>query len=163
MDINQVANKNTAEAFGKQFLIFKVADENYGLKLTQAKEIIKPTKVTNVPNSEEYILGVINLRGQVIPVVNLENKLGFLEHDGEKNYLPVDQEKKIIVVNIQNMLIGLLVDSVEEVIKLTQDQIDDVFESRQGIQEDFLSGVAIVEDSLIMVLDLESSLFETIE
>src|SRR6056297_2530131 len=100
----QKETKNEKVAEKEQYLTFKVGNEIYGLKLKQAKEIIKPPKVTNVPNTKEYILGVINLRGQVIPVINLKNKLGLKEDDIKDTSKA--QNKKIVVINIKDMLIG---------------------------------------------------------
>ncbi|HKL12610.1 MAG TPA: chemotaxis protein CheW [Halanaerobiales bacterium] len=141
----------------EQYLTFNVGSEIYGLKLEQAKEIIKPPKVTNVPNTEEYILGVINLRGQVIPVINLKNKLGLkAEFAAEDNE---EKTKKIVVINIKDMLIGLYVDGVNEVINLPVDEIEGVSDNRQGIREEFIQGVSSFEDALIIVLDIDNLLF----
>ncbi len=139
----------------EQYLTFNVGNEIYGLKLKQAKEIIKPPKITNVPNTEEYILGVINLRGQVIPVINLKNKLGLNE-----NFTAEEKSKKIVVINIENMLIGLYVDGVNEVIKLSVDEIEGVSDNRSGIREEFIQGVSSFGDSLIIVLDINNLLFD---
>src|SRR6056297_378666 len=139
----------------EQYLTFNVGNEIYGLKLKQAKEIIKPPKITNVPNTEEYILGVINLRGQVIPVINLKNKLGLKE-----NFTAENKTKKIVVINIENMLIGLYVDGVNEVIKLSVDEIEGVSDNRSGIREEFIQGVSSFGDSLIIVLDIDNLLFD---
>ncbi|MDZ7672927.1 MAG: chemotaxis protein CheW [Halanaerobiales bacterium] len=151
--------KNTAET--KQFLTFKVGKEIYGLRLNQAKEIIKPPKITSVPNSEEYILGVINLRGQVVPVINLKNKLGLKEQSN----LDINQEKakKIVVINIKGMLIGVYVDGVNEVINISVEDIEDVTENKTGIREEFIKGVSTYGDYLIIVLDLDNLLFENKE
>ncbi len=139
----------------RQYLTFEIGRENYGLELTKAKEIIKPPKITNVPNSEKYILGVINLRGQVIPVIDMNNKLGL--NDMEKSNM---ENKRIIVINIQNMLIGLYVDNVKEVIKLTDDEIEDVSESKKGIRQEYITGVSIIGESLIIIINLDNLLFD---
>ena len=157
---NNTATAVKAEntAIEEQYLTFKVGSEIYGLRLHQAKEIIKPPKVTNVPNTEEYILGVINLRGQVIPVINLKNKLGLKE----EFQIDTDAEssKKIVVINIKDMLIGLFVDGVNEVINLSTDEIEGVSDNRSGIREEFIQGVSSFEDSLIIVLDIDNLLFD---
>jgi len=139
----------------KQYLTFKIANENYGLELTQAKEIIKPPKVTNVPNTEESIQGVINLRGQVIPVIDMITKLGLneKEKEGYKN------EKRIVVINIKEILIGLYVDNVKEVVKLSDNEIEDVQETKKGIRQEYIKGVFTTSDSLIIIIDLDNLLF----
>lgn len=142
----------------EQYLTFKVGSEIYGLKLKQAKEIIKPPKVTNVPNTEEYILGVINLRGQVIPVIDLKNKLG-LKDDDIKD-LSNTQNKKIVVINIKDMLIGLFVDGVNEVMNLAVEDIEGVADNKTGIRDEYIKGVSTFSDSLIIVLDINNLLFD---
>ena len=139
----------------KQYLTFKIANENYGLELTQAKEIIKPPKVTNVPNTEESIQGVINLRGQVIPVIDMITKLGLneKEKEGYKN------EKRIVVINIKEILIGLYVDNVKEVVKLSDNEIEDVQETKKGIRQEYIKGVSTTRESLIIIIDLDNLLF----
>jgi purine-binding chemotaxis protein CheW len=152
-------NESTVEK--KQYLTFKVGKEIYGLRLNQAKEIIKPPKITSVPNTEDYILGVINLRGQVVPVINLKNKLGLTE---EKTVdINQDKSKKIVVININGMLIGVYVDGVNEVINISVEDIEGVTENRTGIREEFIKGVSTYGDYLIIVLDLDNLLFENKE
>jgi purine-binding chemotaxis protein CheW len=141
---------------GRQYLTFKIANENYGLELTQAKEIIKPPRVTNVPNTEESIQGVINLRGQVIPVIDMEKKLGL---NGDKTESKGD--KRIIVINIKNMLIRLYVDNVREVVKLGDDEIEDVSETKKGIKQEYIKGVSTTRDVLIIILNLDNLLFSS--
>src|SRR6056297_2349604 len=104
---NKNVENNETAVEKKQYLTFKVGKEIYGLRLNQAKEIIKPPKITTVPNTEDYILGVINLRGQVVPVINLKNKLGLTED----TTVDINQakSKKIVVININGMLIGVYV------------------------------------------------------
>ena len=150
--------KKESVATKEQYLTFKVGSEIYGLKLKQAKEIIKPPKVTNVPNTEEYILGVINLRGQVIPVINLKNKLGLKEDDIKD--LSNAQNKKIVVINIKDMLIGLYVDGVNEVMNLAVEDIEGVADNKTGIRDEYIKGVSTFSDSLIIVLDINNLLFD---
>ena len=145
----------------KQYLTFKVGKEIYGLRLNQAKEIIKPPKITSVPNTEDYILGVINLRGQVVPVINLKNKLGLTEDSTVD--INQDKSKKIVVININGMLIGVYVDGVNEVINISVEDIEGVTENRTGIREEFIKGVSTYGDYLIIVLDLDNLLFENKE
>lgn len=145
----------------KQYLTFKVGKEIYGLRLNQAKEIIKPPKITSVPNTENYILGVINLRGQVVPVINLKNKLGLT--DDITVDIDQDKSKKIVVININGMLIGVYVDGVNEVINISVEDIEGVSENRNGIREEFIKGVSTYGDYLIIVLDIDNLLFENKE
>ncbi len=158
MTNTQKEAQNESVAAKEQYLTFKVGSEIYGLKLKQAKEIIKPPKVTNVPNTEEYILGVINLRGQVIPVINLKNKLGLKEDDIKD--LANAKNNKIVVINIKDMLIGLYVDGVNEVMNLAIEDIEGVADNRTGIRDEYIKGVSTISDSLIIVLDINNLLFD---
>src|SRR6056297_1115397 len=115
----------------KQYLTFDIEEETYGLFLKDSKEIIKTPKITNVPNTKDYVMGEINLRGQVAPVVNLKKKLN-LAQSKDENW----ENKKIIVTNIRDILIGVLVDSVKEVVTLDVDNIDEMTDSRRGLKED---------------------------
>ncbi len=158
---NKNVENNESAVEKKQYLTFKVGKEIYGLRLNQAKEIIKPPKITSVPNTEDYILGVINLRGQVVPVINLKNKLGLTEDTTID--INQDKSKKIVVININGMLIGVYVDGVNEVINISVEDIEGVTENRTGIREEFIKGVSTYGDYLIIVLDLDNLLFENKE
>jgi len=158
---NKNVENNETAVEKKQYLTFKVGKEIYGLRLNQAKEIIKPPKITTVPNTEDYILGVINLRGQVVPVINLKNKLGLTEDTTVD--INQDKSKKIVVININGMLIGVYVDGVNEVINISVEDIEGVTENRTGIREEFIKGVSTYGDYLIIVLDLDNLLFENKE
>ena len=149
MDINEKKDVNE-----KQYLTFNIEEETYGLFLKDSKEIIKTPKITNVPNTADYIMGVINLRGQVVPVVNLKKKLNLAEEDEESI-----EEKKIIVTNIKDIIIGVLVDSVREVVTLNVDNIEEMTDSRRGLKEDFIEGVANYDQHLLVIINVEKVLF----
>ena len=149
IDINEKKDVNE-----KQYLTFGIEEETYGLFLKDSKEIIKTPKITNVPNTEDYIMGVINLRGQVVPVVNLKKKLNLAKNEDESL-----EEKKIIVTNIKDIIIGVLVDSVREVVTLNVDNIEEMTDSRRGLKEDFIEGVVNYEGSLLVIINIEKILF----
>jgi len=149
IDINEKRDVNE-----KQYLTFDIEEETYGLYLKDAKEIIKTPVITNVPNTADHILGVINLRGQVVPVVNLKRKLNLAKEKDESL-----EEKKIIVININDIIIGVLVDSVREVVTLNVDNIEEMTDSRRGLKEDFIEGVVNYENSLLVIINIEKILF----
>jgi len=138
----------------KQYLTFDIEEETYGLFLKDAKEIIKTPKITNVPNTADHILGVINLRGQVVPVVNLKKKLNLAKEESESL-----EEKKIVVTNINDIIIGLLVDNVREVVTLNVDNIEEMTDSRRGLKEDFIEGVVNYDGDLLVIINVEKILF----
>jgi len=138
----------------KQYLTFDIEEETYGLFLKDSKEIIKTPKITNVPNTADHILGVINLRGQVVPVVNLKKKLNLAKEESESL-----EEKKIVVTNINDIIIGLLVDNVREVVTLNVDNIEEMTDSRRGLKEDFIEGVVNYDGDLLVIINVEKILF----
>ena len=138
----------------KQYLTFDIEEETYGLFLKDAKEIIKTPVITNVPNTADHIIGVINLRGQVVPVVNLKKKLN-LAKDEDESFT----EKKIVVTNIKDIIIGVLVDNVREVVTLDVDNIEEMTDSRRGLKEDFIEGVVNYEGDLLVIINVEKVLF----
>jgi len=138
----------------KQYLTFDIEEETYGLFLKDSKEIIKTPKITNVPNTADHIIGVINLRGQVVPVVNLKKKLNLNKGEDESF-----KEKKIIVTNIKDIIIGVLVDNVREVVTLNVDNIEEMTDSRRGLKEDFIEGVVNYDNDLLVIINVEKVLF----
>lgn len=139
----------------RQFVIFQLGDEEYGVNITQAKEIIKPSKITNVPNTDEHILGVINLRGQIVPVVDLRKRFNI------KSSIENEKDKeRIITVEVRENLIGLVVDGVNEVVWVDWDELEPAPEVSGGIKQEFIEGVGKIDDRLLILVDLERLLFE---
>ncbi len=151
--LKQIEKTENNDQNRQQFVTFKLGQETYGILIRKAKEIIKPKRITQVPNTENYVLGVINLRGQIVPVVNLKNKLKL---DGNSSK---DSEERIITVDINDALIGIKVDQVNEVVWLENDSIDPPPEMAGGIREEHLQGVGRENENLLVLLDLTSLLF----
>jgi purine-binding chemotaxis protein CheW len=123
-------------------------DESYGVPITQVQEIIRVGSVTTVPNSPDYMEGVINLRGRVLPVLNLRKKLR-LSHD------MATKESRIVVTEVKGKLIGLLVDSVSHVMKVSGDSVEPAPEDVLDVNTDYITGVCKLPKELIILLDLE--------
>ena len=136
-----------------QYVIFQIGPEEYGVDIDSVKEIIKPTKITNVPNTDEHVLGVINLRGQIVPVVDLHQKFNFdVINDEEK-------KQRIITAEVRDALIGLFVDDVHEVVWLNKSEIQPAPEVAGGIRQEFLEGVGKINDRLLVLIELDKLLF----
>ncbi len=131
----------------EQYVIFQIGSEEYGVDIDKVKEIIKPSKITNVPNTEEHVMGVINLRGQIVPVVDLHEKFDFKVVDGR------EKKERIITVEVRDALIGLFVDDVHEVIWLENKEIAPAPEVAGGIKQEFLEGVAKINDRLLVIIE----------
>lgn len=130
-----------------QFVVFRLGRENYGLEISTIVEIISMQTITEVPGTESYIEGVINLRGLVIPVFNLHTK--FRLDGGE-----ITRLTRIVVVEVEGNHIGMLVDGVSEVVKITADIVEPPSNILSDIEEEYLTGVAKLEDKLVILLDL---------
>ncbi|MEW6109662.1 MAG: chemotaxis protein CheW [Nitrospirota bacterium] len=126
-------------------------DEEFGVPINQVYEIIRIGSITTVPNAPSYMEGVINLRGRVLPVLNLRKRLGLPEKESNK-------ESRIIVTEINNKVVGLLVDAVSHVIKVPPELIENAPEEVIEVDTDYITGVAKLEDRLVILLDLEKLL-----
>lgn len=131
---------------GGKYLTFKLDSEEYGLEILRVREIIGLMKITAVPQAPHYVKGVINLRGKVIPVVDLRLKFGFPEIE------PTD-ETCIIVVDIGRE-IGIVVDSVSEVLNIPEAQIDPPPPLGDGADTSFMLGMGKVGDAVKILLDI---------
>ncbi len=132
---------NSAE----QYVTFLINNETYGIEVLKVKEIVGMTTVTPVPNSEKYLKGVINLRGLVVPVIDLRLKFNI----PEKEY---DTFTVILILEHRDSLVGVIVDSVSDVIT-APGQLQEVPNFHVSIQRDVLKGVLNKDDTLIIVLN----------
>jgi purine-binding chemotaxis protein CheW len=126
---------------------FCLADEEYGVDVRMVQEIIRVSEITQVPRAPEFIKGVINLRGRVIPVVDLKRKLNLGE-------VLESRKARIVVVKVQDRLIGLLVDSASQVLKVPVSSIEAAPEEVVEIAAHYIRGVAKLEKRLIILVDL---------
>lgn len=132
-----------------QLVVFSLRGEEFGIDINQVKEVLKFTRVTHIPHTAEYVEGVINLRGEVVPIINLRNRFGIPEEEGEA------LNKRIIIVDIEGDLAGLIVDNVSEVLRLPLKTLDSPSDSVAGTRSKFLEGVAKFEDRLLIILKLD--------
>ena len=145
-----VEKKEISDIEGK-FLTFVLGEEIYGIEILKAREIIGLMDITTVPQTPDYMKGVINLRGKVIPVIDLRMK--FSMKKGERT-----QETCVIVVEVNSTSIGLIVDSVSEVSDITGAEIEDAPSFGQGIDTSFIMGLGKVNDKIIILLDIDAVL-----
>ncbi len=130
-----------------QYLTFTLADEEYGIDILRVQEIKGFAKVRPIPQSPPYVRGVLNLRGTVVPIVDLRVRLGMDEV--EYNSFTV-----IIVVSVGDKIAGLVVDAVSDVLNIAAHQIDDV-PQLQEIDESCLSGMGKLDDKFVLLLDID--------
>jgi purine-binding chemotaxis protein CheW len=127
---------------------FFLSKEEYGVDVRLVQEIIRVTEITQVPRAPEFIKGVINLRGRIIPVVDLKRKLGLGE-------VETSRQARIVVVEVRGRLIGLLVDGASQVLKLPVSSIEPAPEEVVSVDEHHIRGVAKLEARLIILVDLQ--------
>ncbi len=134
-----------------QLVSFKVGTEEFGVDILKVQEINRMLKITKVPNAPEFVEGVVNLRGRIIPVIDLRKRLSIenKEHDNKT---------RIIVVDINGNIVGFIVDEVNEVLRISKDIIENPPELVSQIDSDFITSVAKLEDRLIILLDLDNLL-----
>jgi purine-binding chemotaxis protein CheW len=137
----------------RQLVAFFLANEEYGVTITQIQEVIRKPNITHIPGMPDFIEGVINLRGKVIPIIDLRKRFG-LEQMQESD------KTRIIVANTSDQTIGLIVDGVSEVIHLPEDQIDPIPPTIASIDAEYLSGVGKMDRRLVILLNVEKLLSE---
>ncbi|HHW72517.1 MAG TPA: purine-binding chemotaxis protein CheW [Firmicutes bacterium] len=135
----------------KQLVVFRLHNEEFGVEITDVREIVKPRHITRLPHVADYIEGVTNLRGEVIPVICLRKRFG-LEPKEET------QDTRIIMLEINNSMVGFIVDAVTETLRLPEDAIEPPPSSIAGLRADYLAGVGKVDDRLLILLDVDQIL-----
>jgi purine-binding chemotaxis protein CheW len=143
------SGKDQAQARAEvlQLVGFHVGGEEYGLDILRVQEIIRLQHLTRVPNSPDAIDGVMNLRGKIIPVIALRKRFGL-------ESVPPDKHTRIVVVEIQGTVLGFIVDSVSEVLRIPADTIEPPPQLGQAKQE-YVSGVGKLDDRLLILLDVD--------
>jgi purine-binding chemotaxis protein CheW len=134
-----------------QFVIFKVGAEEYAVPILKVNEIIrlKGIRITEVPNTKKYVVGIINLRGEVVPIMDLRMKF----HMPKKE---MDDNTRIMIVSIQGDSIGFLVDSVSEVAQIPSGDIIDPPEEVSDVDSKFITKIAKYSDRIFIILDVDS-------
>ncbi len=141
--------KHSGEGTGTMQLVsFRLAQEEYGIEITKVQEIILMGEITRVPQTPDYIKGLINLRSTVIPIVDLRLRFGLSQED------PTD-ETRIMVVNVAGKTIGIIVDAVSEVLRISHDQIAPPPPTVAGLGQEYLTGLVKLESRLLILLDID--------
>lgn len=134
-----------------KYLIFKLSDESYGIDICFIKEIVGFQKIIKVPKTEEYIEGVINLRGKIIPVIDVRVRFKIPKQD-------YHDRTCIVITSFKNITVGLIVDSVSEVLNILPENIDDTSITRNGNKNRFIQSMAKVGNEIKILLDMENFL-----
>ena len=140
-------NKVETNSSFQQIVCFKLGEEEYGIPILQVQEILKLPVVTKLPKSADYIAGIIDLRGIVIPIVSLNRKFKMKYDDS------VEQERAI-VVQIVGKQVGLAIDSVSSVINVNSNEVEAPPPVIKGISEKYIKGIAKDKDTFVIILDI---------
>lgn len=132
----------------KEYVIFKLNNEYYGIDINNVENIEKVMTITRVPYASEYVAGVINLRGNIAPVVNLRARFGFEQ-------IEFDEDSRTIILNVDSHRIGILVDESSEVLQLEDDEIDMAPKlSKKETKLNYVSRIGKKNDRIVMIVDL---------
>lgn len=135
-----------------QLVVFKIANEEFGVNIHQVREIVRLVPITPIPRSPDFIEGVVNLRGQILAVIDLAKRLDLPPRARTEG-------TRIIVVEFEEKTVGMIVDEVTEVLRLANNQIDHTPEIIDTeIQQKYITGVGKLEDKLLILIDLKSVL-----
>jgi purine-binding chemotaxis protein CheW len=143
--MEQSQKKQDAELL--QLVTFSIGDEEFGVDILKVQEIIRTMDITKVPRAPEFVEGVINLRGKVIPIIDLRKRFGITAREHDKH-------TRIIVIEINSMIVGFVVDSVSEVLRIPAGTVEPPPPVVSGLESEYISGVGKLEDRLLILLDL---------
>ncbi|MCV9880404.1 chemotaxis protein CheW [Brenneria izbisi] len=143
--------KLTGETVGQEFLIFTLGDEEYGVDILKVQEIRGYDQVTRIANTPGFIKGVTNLRGVIVPIVDLRIKFAQQEVDYDDNTV-------VIVLNLGQRVVGIVVDGVSDVLSLTADQIRPAPEFAVTLSTEYLTGLGSLGERMLILVDIEKLL-----
>jgi purine-binding chemotaxis protein CheW len=140
-------DKSGAEVAGQEYLAFTLGKEEYGLDILKVQEIRGYETVTRVANAPEFVKGVVNLRGIIVPIVDMRIKFKL----GEPTY---DQFTVVIILNISGRIVGMVVDSVSDVITLTPDQVKPA-PDMGALNSNYLIGLGTLDERMLILIDID--------
>ena len=135
----------------KQVVVFRILSEEYGLEISGIQEIVRYQNITRIPEAPLFIKGIVNLRGQVIPVVDLKRR--FYQVDSQ-----VTEDTRIVVVKVGDKTIGIIADEVSEVLRIPEEAIEPTPTLLNSFNQSGIIGVGKLEGRLLILLDLENTL-----
>jgi purine-binding chemotaxis protein CheW len=133
----------------RQFISFRIGDEEYAVDIMAVREIKGWVNTTTLPNQPKFILGVLNLRGTIVPIFDLRCRFGMGLTDATRTHV-------VIIVSVGDRIIGLLVDAVSDILTVNSNEIRPVPEMDRTVSAEFLSGIITVNDSMVVMLSLEN-------
>ena len=155
LDTNQKnSQKNNLNRESDQFIIFTLQDKEFGINVLDSREIITAGDLTTIPESPNFVKGVINLRDQIIPIIDLNKRFKL---QGEMDH----QQDKVIIISVNNTLIGLGVKEVKEILRIDPDNISEAPEITKGVDKNYIQGIARMDARLLILIDIEKIFSES--
>ncbi|MES1923805.1 chemotaxis protein CheW [Salinisphaera sp. T31B1] len=143
-----LARDSREESSHTEVLVFALGAEEYAVNILKVQEIRGYSSVTRIANVPDFVKGVTNLRGEIVPIVDLRLKFGL----GEARY---DEQTVVIVLNIGERIVGVVVDSVSDVLGLSAEQIKPAPDFGAGLATDYLQGLGSVDDRMLIIVDID--------
>jgi purine-binding chemotaxis protein CheW len=134
-----------------QLVTFRLKDETYGINVMQVQEVLRVSEIAPVPGAPGYVLGIINLRGNVVTVIDTRTRFGLPTTE-------LDDSSRIVIIESEQQVVGILVDSVAEVVELRQSEIDTAPSIGSEESSRYIQGVASRDEDLLIVVDLNKLL-----
>lgn len=143
-----------SDASGHEFLVFTLGSEEYGIDILKVQEIRSYEQPTKIANAPSYLKGVVNLRGVIVPIVDLRVKFNCVNAEGQAD---IDSFTVVIVLNVKGRVVGAVVDSVSDVMQLSEQMIQPAPEMSASIVDTtYITGIANVSERLLILMDIES-------
>ena len=140
-----MSTDNNGNHDGQQFVVFHLGDEEYALPIAQIQEVIRYTQPRSVVSEDPWVIGVINLRGKIVPIGDLAGRLG-LQTDVNA------EDSKIVIVEAGTQCVGMIVDAVDEVLRIEDEQLD----TSTVTSRDIVRGIAKLDQRLVVILDADA-------
>ena len=134
-----------------QLVTFKLGEELYGVNIMDVKEIVKIQRIRAIPNAPYYMIGIFNLRGQIIPIIDLHRRFHIGEKDGS---VELDElESGFVILNISGMQMGIIIDKVSRVVQVHQTEVQEPPQMMGGIGSEYITGVVRKDEGYLIMLD----------
>ncbi len=134
-----------------QWVTFRLSDEKYGINVMQVQEVLRITEIAPVPGAPAYVLGIINLRGNVVTVIDTRNRFGLMSKE-------TDDSSRVVIIETEDHIIGILVDSVAEVVELRSSEIETAPNVGNDETSKYIQGVTSRDNELLILVDLNKFL-----
>lgn len=145
---NNTASVQSSDDPVLQWVTFRLDDETYGINVMQVQEVLRYTEITPVPGAPSYVLGIINLRGNVVTVIDTRQRFGL-------DQAPITDNTRIVIIEVDRQVVGILADSVAEVVYLRQSEIETAPNVGNEESAKFIQGVCNKNNELLILVDLE--------